>query len=76
MRLTTEHLSTPELCILVSSVLSGLLTWVIWADGTFFYLSPTVKELLPRPLVMLAIFWLHWIPLLFLPDRYRGARQL
>lgn len=69
LHFSTDHLTTLQICVLVGFVISALMTWVLWANGVFFELPHAITERLPRPVVMLAILWLHYIPLLLLPNR-------
>lgn len=61
IQFSTAHLSTPKFCLLVSIFATGLVTWTLWVDGTFFHLPSAVNDVLPRPMVMLAFLWLQWI---------------
>jgi hypothetical protein len=58
---STTHLSTLKICLSFSIFVTGLVTWMLWVDGTFFHLPGAVKNVLPRPMVMLAFLWLQWI---------------
>lgn len=55
LRFSTKHLTPLRSCVLLSLVVSSLVTWLLWADGTFFQLSQSVTELLPRPQVNVSI---------------------
>lgn len=51
-----------EILVCTSFVASGLVTFAVWANGTFFTLPPALSNSLPGPLTTLAILYFHIIP--------------
>jgi hypothetical protein len=64
----------------LSTIGAGILTFFIWTDGCFFRIPVSIVTFLPGPLTMLAIFWLHIIPIVLVAkrdgERLRATRLL
>jgi hypothetical protein len=72
--------STAMVTTSISTIAAGVLTFFIWTDGCFFEIPMSSTAFLPGPLTMLAIFWLHIVPVILVAKRdgegLRAARLL
>jgi hypothetical protein len=53
----------------ISFVASGILNFYIWTDACFSGIPKSIAAVLPGPLPMLAIFWSHIIPVMWIANR-------
>jgi hypothetical protein len=53
----------------ISFVASGILNFYIWTDACFSGIPESIAAVLPGPLPMLAIFWSHIIPVIWIANR-------
>lgn len=60
--LARKPTSALELLVWTSFIASGLVTFAVWANDTFFTLPKTLSSSLPGPMTTLAISYFHIIP--------------
>jgi hypothetical protein len=53
----------------VSFITSGVLLFYVWTDASFSGIPESIAAVLPGPLPMLTIFWLHMVPITLIARR-------
>jgi hypothetical protein len=67
---TTDPVHSPAMILTwISFITSGLMVFYVWTDACFTGIPETVAAVLPGPLPILAIFWLHMVPVALVARR-------